>query len=84
MYLLAIPLAQRHLQVGNVIGGMRGLRAMLWDSSVLDPEEASCSVYSLYPLPFILSSVIRAFASMDYQSPMYKGHSPQPLVAKKL
>jgi citrate synthase len=27
------------VKVGNVIGGMRGLRAMLWDSSVLDPEE---------------------------------------------
>ncbi|KAF5391480.1 hypothetical protein D9757_002018 [Collybiopsis confluens] len=51
-----IPVKQAHLKklkteyanasigdvkVGNVIGGMRGLRAMLWDSSVLDPEEAS-------------------------------------------
>ncbi|KAJ3726143.1 citrate synthase [Lentinula raphanica] len=49
-----IPVKQAHLKklkteysdvsigdvkVGNVIGGMRGLRAMLWDSSVLDPEE---------------------------------------------
>ncbi|KAJ3976831.1 citrate synthase-like protein [Lentinula raphanica] len=28
---------------------MRGLRAMLWDSSVLDPEEVSYLVYVLYP-----------------------------------
>jgi citrate synthase len=50
----AIPVKQAHLKklkteyadtsigdikVGNVIVGMRGLRAMLWDSSVLDPEE---------------------------------------------
>ncbi|GAW08415.1 citrate synthase [Lentinula edodes] len=49
-----IPVKQAHLKklkteysdvsigdvkVGSVIGGMRGLRAMLWDSSVLDPEE---------------------------------------------
>ncbi|KAG7092325.1 hypothetical protein E1B28_008686 [Marasmius oreades] len=27
------------VKVANVLGGMRGLRAMLWDSSVLDPEE---------------------------------------------
>ncbi|KAK0450788.1 citrate synthase [Armillaria borealis] len=27
------------VKVENVIGGMRGLKAMLWDSSVLDPEE---------------------------------------------
>ncbi|KIY70008.1 citrate synthase [Cylindrobasidium torrendii FP15055 ss-10] len=27
------------IKVENVIGGMRGLRAMLWDSSVLDPQE---------------------------------------------
>ncbi|KAL0572936.1 hypothetical protein V5O48_009026 [Marasmius crinis-equi] len=27
------------VKVANVVGGMRGIRAMLWDSSVLDPEE---------------------------------------------
>ncbi|KAF5365614.1 hypothetical protein D9758_003214 [Tetrapyrgos nigripes] len=27
------------VKVASVIGGMRGLRAMLWDSSVLDPDE---------------------------------------------
>ncbi|KAF8921383.1 citrate synthase-like protein [Mucidula mucida] len=29
------------VKVENVIGGMRGLKAMLWDASVLDPEEVS-------------------------------------------
>ncbi|PLN83584.1 citrate synthase [Aspergillus taichungensis] len=27
------------VKVGNVLGGMRGLKAMLWEGSVLDPEE---------------------------------------------
>ncbi|PFH59104.1 hypothetical protein XA68_12795 [Ophiocordyceps unilateralis] len=27
------------IRVENILGGMRGLRAMLWESSVLDPEE---------------------------------------------
>ena len=29
------------LQVEHLIGGMRGLKAMLWDASVLDPNEVS-------------------------------------------
>jgi hypothetical protein len=29
------------LQVENLIGGMRGLKAMLWEASVLDPNEVS-------------------------------------------
>lgn len=27
------------VKVGNVLGGMRGLKSMLWEGSVLDPEE---------------------------------------------
>lgn len=27
------------MQVGNVLGGMRGLKALLWEGSVLDPDE---------------------------------------------
>jgi citrate synthase len=27
------------LEVENIIGGMRGLKAMLWEASVLDPYE---------------------------------------------
>lgn len=27
------------VKVGNIIGGMRGLKSMLWEGSVLDPEE---------------------------------------------
>ena len=27
------------VKVGNVIGGMRGLKAMLWEGSVLDADE---------------------------------------------
>jgi len=27
-------------QVENIIGGMRGLKSMLWEASVLDPIEA--------------------------------------------
>lgn len=32
-------------QVENVIGGMRGLKAMLWEGSLLDPNEV-CLVIS--------------------------------------
>ena len=28
------------LQVENLIGGMRGIKALLWEGSVLDPNEA--------------------------------------------
>lgn len=30
-----------YLQVENIIGGMRGLKAMLWEASVLDPLEVN-------------------------------------------
>lgn len=36
------PLCARALslpQVENLIGGMRGLKALLWEGSVLDPNE---------------------------------------------
>ena len=33
-------------QVENIIGGMRGLKAMLWEASVLDPNEV---------IPFLVS-----------------------------
>ena len=29
------------VKIENIIGGMRGLKAMLWEASVLDPNEAS-------------------------------------------
>jgi citrate synthase len=28
-----------YFKVENIVGGMRGLRAMLWEASVLDPIE---------------------------------------------
>ena len=28
-------------QVEHVVGGMRGLKAMLWEASVLDPNEVA-------------------------------------------
>ena len=31
------------VKVENIIGGMRGLKAMLWEASVLDPNEARLS-----------------------------------------
>lgn len=27
------------VQVENIVGGMRGIKAMLWEGSVLDPNE---------------------------------------------
>ena len=30
---------QAFIKVDNILGGMRGLKAMLWDASVLDPLE---------------------------------------------
>jgi hypothetical protein len=36
--------AQSSFQVENIIGGMRGLKAMLWEASVLDPNEARLSL----------------------------------------
>ena len=27
------------VKVENIVGGMRGLKAMLWEGSVLDPKE---------------------------------------------
>ena len=47
--LLHVPAAEQLSQVENVIGGMRGLKAMLWDASVLDPEEVG--YYHLLPSP---------------------------------
>lgn len=51
------------IKVENVIGGMRGLKSMLWEASVLDPNEVS------YSKPFITNNVLtspwyRAFDSM--------------------
>lgn len=62
------------IQVENVIGGMRGLKAMLWDASVLDPIEV-CTLgspspfttllypHTGYPLPWIVHSGLPAEAS---------------------
>jgi hypothetical protein len=35
-------------QVENLIGGMRGLKALLWEGSVLDPNEV-CLLTTLFP-----------------------------------
>jgi len=36
---VACAVVSRVFQVENIIGGMRGLKAMLWEASVLDPNE---------------------------------------------
>ncbi|KAJ7940706.1 citrate synthase-like protein [Mycena leptocephala] len=38
-------------KVENIIGGMRGIKAMLWEASVLDPNEHSGLPESLAPAP---------------------------------
>lgn len=50
-------------QVENLIGGMRGLKALLWEGSVLDPNEVR--VYPvLLPVKF-LTRIIRGSVSTD-------------------
>jgi len=39
------------IQVENLIGGMRGLKALLWEGSVLDPNEVRA-----YPTLFLAGS----------------------------
>ena len=34
------------IKVENIIGGMRTLKTMLWEASVLDPNEVSFESYS--------------------------------------
>lgn len=57
MYVLSL------FQVENLIGGMRGLKALLWEGSVLDPNEAR-AYPTLLSVEF-LTSIARVSASMD-------------------
>ena len=50
-------------QVENLIGGMRGLKALLWEGSVLDPNEARA--YPTLSSVEFLTSIARVSASMD-------------------
>jgi hypothetical protein len=69
------------LQVKNLIGGMRGLKALLWEGSVLDPNEARA-----YPMMLsvkFLTYIIRVSASMDCPSQIAKKNSPLPSMARR-
>jgi citrate synthase len=69
------------LQVKNLIGGMRGLKALLWEGSVLDPNEARA-----YPMMLsvkFLTYIIRVSASTDCPSQIAKKNSPLPSMARR-
>ena len=36
------------VKVENIIGGMRGLKSMLWEASVLDPNEVRLQTTSVH------------------------------------
>lgn len=46
---------QAFIQVDNIIGGMRGLKAMLWEASVLDPIEVRFIHHSATSLVLLTS-----------------------------
>jgi hypothetical protein len=60
---------------------MRGIKAMLWEASVLDPNEVNFSIGG--SLFFADRFFYRVFASMASQSQIVRGFSLQHQVGRK-
>ena len=69
------------LQVENLTGGMRGLKVLLWEGSVLDPNEAR--VYLMLLSVKFLTYISRVSAFTDCLFQIAKNNYLPPSVARR-